>query len=213
MPKKKEITTATTAETTAATTTETMIMPAVPPPKGSAVVKKLGPGKLPVTGFETDAISLREKQKTLDWIKRDVDELKKRFRNAAIATVAETPDVTALSFEDGLGGSVSVTLPDVSSAGNRLAIKPSDFAAYSEKGIDLASHTETTIKYELTGAFAEWFDNLLSQWAEQGVALPDGLTVRETVRLSADGAQALKTAGIIEPLQTFTRSPTVKVSK
>lgn len=193
----------------------------IPAPKAAPTKKaKNGSSKLPVTGYEHMVLALRQKQGTLKWIEEEVDNLKSDFRIAAAQAAAQAPgDVASLSFEDGKGGNVTVSLPKLDMDGNRLSVKDEAVAEFSQKGLELGPHLECFKSYVLTGEFVEWLDTLLAQWAEQGVQVPDGLEEKVVTRLSPEGAAALKTMAkdgnevAHEALNRFIKAATIRVSK
>lgn len=189
----KKLKESTMSNETAAVTTTASNLP-IPAPKAAPTKKaKSSTNKLPVTGYESQVLALRQKQASLKWIEAEVDALKDELRSAAAMAVQQAPgDVTSLSFEDGKGGNASVSMPKLDMDGNRLNIKDEVIAEYGQNGLVLGEHLECLKSYVLTGDFVEWIDQLLTGWKEQGVQVPEGLEEKVITRLSADGAAALR---------------------
>lgn len=187
----------------------------VPAPVPARPKLKPNGGALPVPGYEGLVEAYKQKAETLKWIKKEVDSIKQDFRAAARNVAAQHPSVTSLAFQ-APDGVVKVSLPDITMEGNRTTIKPEDVADAAQRGLDLTPHIESTKSYVLRGDFVEWIDTLLSQWAEQGVQIPEGLEEKVITKLSAEGAKELKAqaesgdAVAAEAIKQFTKDPSVR---
>lgn len=149
--------------------------------------------KLPIVGHEADVQYLRTMLAYFKIAEQDVAARKQVFRDLAesAASTSDVDGITTLSFQDGSGGSIDVSLPDYSKAGNRLSLSPETLAAAEEAGVAL--ETEMVESYTLSGPWAEWFKTVLASFESQGVTMPeDGCSHKVVTKLTADGAVALR---------------------
>lgn len=155
-------------------------------------IKGKSRGATPVTGYESEVRSLRQRLTTLKWMTAEAEADKARFRKLAALVAADNPEATSFEFVDPMTDSkIGVSLPDARSPGNRLNLKPERLAAFAQKGLEVEGLLETEESYSLRGEYAVWFGQLLAQWKEQGVELPSsGLKHNVVTRLSADGVGA-----------------------
>ena len=185
------------------------------PPNGNGMKKVAD--VLPVPGYEAQVATYLLRAETLKWVKDEVDGLKEMFRRAATTIALQVaPGVTGLSFEGGDGRAVAVSLPDLTKDGNRTRTEAASIQSFLDRGLDMNSYLEREVTFTLQDEFATWMTGLLAQWNTQGVAIPAGLTSKETVRLSAAGAAALRQLAIggnavaAEALETLTKAPSIR---
>jgi len=92
----------------------------------------------------------------------------------------------------GPDGSLSVTLKDPSSDGNRVALSHDAVREAERAGIMLDTVTETYEEVRLTGHWVEWFLQALRHYT--GKCVPEGWTHKKITRLSRKGVEILKTS-------------------
>ena len=148
--------------------------------------------KIPVTGYEEEVKSLRQKLATLRWLKAECEAAKVAFREAAKA-VARSAVGSTFEFVDPEGSSILVSMPDIEKKSNRSVLRPEDLLVCAAGGLEFTGHIETEECYVLSGGYAEWFRTLLNTWDKSGVKRPEGgLEHKVTSRLSVEGIESLK---------------------
>lgn len=149
-------------------------------------------GDLPVAGLETIVDKFRLESQYLDAREKELEETKSTFRSEAKRILRESaPGVQRVAFMGTKGtGAVLVSVLDVEAKSNRTLVKPDLVANALNLGLDLGGMVETSVTYELSGAWVEWLEKtVLSQATGE---LPEGLTKKEQTRLTQEAVQKLR---------------------
>jgi len=173
-------------------------------------------GKLAVSGFESQVQEALRLQSVVKQASDGLDGLKKVFREQAVARSRGV--AKSLEFV-GPGGRVTVSLPDPLVESSRNGVKPELLVELAEAGIDGTELVTKKRVYTLTGTWIDWFEGIIAGWEKQGVPVPDGVTMSESLRLTDAGVlklQAMAAESTVGPvckkvLSEGLRAPTVTI--
>lgn len=163
--------------------------------KASQTVIPDGTGKLLVTNLESDVLEFCASYDYQKILNSQISEGKVFFRQAAEQAMEKADgDVRSIAFV-GKKRTITVSQPDPEKEGNRTNVNGSTVERALELGINIheLGVLETKKTYVLSGSYADWFEQWLTQnFIQQGKDIPDEIEKKEVLKLSTDGYFKLK---------------------
>lgn len=163
--------------------------------KPSQTVIPDGTGKLLVTNLESDVLEFCASYDYQKILNSQISEGKVFFRQAAEQAMEKADgNVRSISFV-GKKRTITVSQPDPEKEGNRTNVNGSTIEKALELGVNIheLEVLETKKTYVLSGSYADWFEQWLTQnFLQQGKDIPDEIEKKEVLKLSTEGYFKLK---------------------
>lgn len=154
-----------------------------------------GKGVILVQGFDEEVQRYALNHKFAAQLGEAVSNDKDLFRKLAKEAAAKADgEVRRVEFINGSKEAVKVSIPDPSLDGNRVNLSAETLKKLANLGVsvDELGVAETAVSFVLTGPWVKFMQDVLANYAAQGVEPPDGAELIEKTRLSAEGIERLK---------------------